>query len=156
MSTIEELYGEDEVFTRENAADALFAIGKIPTAVDIATFWKDKKKEPDETISREELIELSNTLKDGEDALREAFKVFDKDGNNKITKDELKTFLQAADVYGGGMGDEDGMIDQIFKDANIDTTDEEGEEGANNAGLDVDEFIRMITKKIFNTELLAD
>jgi calcium-dependent protein kinase len=73
-----------------------------------------------------------------EDVCWAAFRVFDLDGNGKITRDELSKVLHGdgADKVAGVLGREKEEIEAIIKDAD---TDGDGE-------IDFDEFMAMMRK----------
>merc|ERR1712118_367230 len=76
---------------------------------------------------------LNRRLYIQEDVLWSAFKVFDRDGNGKISKAELRQILQSDEAVAGVVG-KDNSIDDIMKEVD-----------RNNDGeIDFDEFMIMM------------
>lgn len=99
-------------------ADVLRASGNSLSNDDIKALMDEFDKDKSETIDFEEFIQMyckRFTEPATEDELLEAFKIFDRDGNGVLTKDELKDIMTK---MGDPLSDEE--AEEFLKQADLD------------------------------------
>ncbi|KAF8652900.1 hypothetical protein AX16_004088 [Volvariella volvacea WC 439] len=133
--TPEELRDYEEVFkTFDTSGDgaitvveleaALRSLGQNPTREEVRTMISGFDEDGSGTIDFNEFLQLVAPKPGDSNDLREAFKLFDKDGNGKISKSELKDMLH---TMGEKVNDEelDLMISELDEDGNGEISFEE-------------------------------
>ncbi|KAK3581616.1 hypothetical protein CHS0354_017505 [Potamilus streckersoni] len=111
------------------------SLGQNPTESELEDIFNKADTDGNGKIDFQEFITLmiSNT-KDicGEEALREAFRIFDKDGDGSLSSDELRRVMTS-------MGDKftDAEVDEMVREVDMD----------GDGHVNYEEFVTMMTKK---------
>lgn len=108
----------DGKITRQELGTVMKSLGQKPTDNELKDMINEVDIDGNETIDFQEFLTMmANKIKDGdqEEELREAFRVFDKDGNGLISAAELK-FVMA------NLGEKltDDEVDEMIKEADLD------------------------------------
>jgi calmodulin len=111
-----ELFDKNKVgkITTEELSQVLKDLGQNPTKEELDEIIKEVDQDNNKSIEFPEFLELmSRKMKDvdTEEEMMEAFKIFDKDGNGFVSKDDIKT---AMDQLGEKLKPEE--LDEIMKD----------------------------------------
>ena len=88
----------DGTITIAELGSVMRALGRNPTEQDLQHILKEIDKDNNGTIEFEEFVELmERTFKDqgAQDELLQAFNLFDKDGNGKISLSELRLVMSS-------------------------------------------------------------
>jgi len=123
----------DGTITTEELGVVMRSMGLNPSEAELKQMICEVDADENGSIDFAEFVTLmarkmSNTNRDSE--IMEAFKVFDRDGNGKISADELKSIMSS---LGEKLSDEE--IQQMIKEAD---TNGDGE-------IDYDEFVKMLS-----------
>jgi len=105
--------GDGQICISELGA-VLRSLGGDVTEQELQLIMNDVDKNQDGFISLEEFKDVHNVV--GEDPIREAFATFDKDGNNLICADELRTVLMSLGEKGHSLEDCRRMIKSVDQD----------------------------------------
>lgn len=105
--------GDGQICISELGA-VLRSLGGDVTEEELQLIMNDVDKNQDGFICLEEFKDVHNVV--GEDPIREAFATFDKDGNNLICADELRTVLMSLGEKGHSLEDCRRMIRSVDQD----------------------------------------
>ena len=122
----------DGTITTKELGVVMRSLGQSPTEAELQDMITEVDTNKDGTIDFKEFLTLmAKKMKetDSEEELREAFKVFDKDGNGFISAAELRHVMTN---LGEKLSDEE--VDQMIKEAD---TDGDGQ-------VDYGEFVKMM------------
>ncbi len=111
------------------------SLGQTPTEAELKEMIAEVDANKDGTIDFKEFLGLMSRQtkeRDSQEELREAFKVFDKDGNGFISAAELRHVMTS---LGEKLSDEE--VDAMMKEADAD----------GDGQVDYQEFAKMMTKK---------
>lgn len=125
----------DGTITSKELGVVMRSLGQTPTEAELKEMIAEVDANKDGTIDFKEFLGLmaSQTKeRDSEEELREAFKVFDKDGNGFISAAELRHVMTS---LGEKLTDEE--VDAMMKEAD---TDGDGQ-------VDIEEFTKMMCRK---------
>jgi len=125
----------DGTITTEELGTVMKSLGQNPTSEDLQDMINEVDADKDGTIDFEEfLCMMTKHMKesDTDQELKEAFKVFDKDGDGRISKSELKTVMQ-------NLGEKltDDEINEMIREADAD----------GDGHVDYEEFVKMMSSK---------
>jgi calmodulin len=85
----------DGKITKDELATIMGTIGKKPTETELGDIINEFDTDGNGAIEFDEFLAMAGRSVDGgPDELREAFRVFDKNGDGLITADELKTVMK--------------------------------------------------------------
>ena len=125
--------------------EVMKSLGQNPTEKELSRMINSVDDNGDNEIDFEEFLLLMSSKKgsgkaDPDKELREAFKVFDKDGNGTISKDELKQLMSN---LGQNLSNEelDAMMGEVDTDGN--------------GQIDFDEFKQMMVSFILSASYMA-
>lgn len=124
------------MITSKELGVVMRSLGQSPTEAELQDMITEVDTNKDGTIDFKEFLKLmSRKMKDtdSEEELREAFKVFDKDGNGYISAAELRHVMTN---LGEKLTDEE--VDKMMTEAD---TDGDGQ-------VDYNEFVRMMVSSI--------
>lgn len=125
----------DGTITSKELGVVMRSLGQTPTEAELKEMIAEVDANKDGTIDFKEFLGLMATQtkeRDSEEELREAFKVFDKDGNGFISAAELRHVMTS---LGEKLTDEE--VDAMMKEAD---TDGDGQ-------VDIEEFTKMMCRK---------
>lgn len=111
------------------------SLGQTPTEAELKEMIAEVDANKDGTIDFKEFLGLMSRQtkeRDSQEELKEAFKVFDKDGNGFISAAELRHVMTS---LGEKLTDEE--VDAMMKEADAD----------GDGQVDYDEFAKMMCKK---------
>lgn len=111
------------------------SLGQTPTEAELKDMIAEVDANKDGTIDFKEFLGLMSRQSKGRDSqeeLREAFKVFDKDGNGYISAAELRHVMTS---LGEKLTDEE--VDAMMKEADAD----------GDGQVDIEEFTKMMCKR---------
>ncbi|KAL6907301.1 hypothetical protein GGI43DRAFT_397066 [Trichoderma evansii] len=120
------------VITGKELGDVMRRLGLNPTEAELQDMIREIDTDNDDTIDFDEFVAMMTTKAQGQDEdmeLREAFKVFDRDGSGTISAAELRLVMQS---IGENLTNE--MIDEM-----ICAADQDGD-----GTIDYDEFVAIM------------
>lgn len=122
----------DGVITAKELGEVMRALGENPTETEIAGIINEVDVDGSGTIDFDEFLQMMSrkyTEEDLESDIREAFRIFDKDGNGIISAAELRHVMT-------NLGEKltDDEVDEMLREADIDGDGE----------INYQEFARMI------------
>ncbi|GFR41102.1 hypothetical protein Agub_g1747 [Astrephomene gubernaculifera] len=126
--------GNGRITTNE-LGTVMRSLGQNPTQADLEQMIREVDKDGSGTVEFQEfvlLMQRQQAVPDQEESLREAFKMFDRDGNGKISAQELKHVMTN---LGEALTDEE--VDDMIKEADVD----------NDGMVNYEEFVRMMSSK---------
>ncbi|KAI6656721.1 EF-hand_1 domain-containing protein [Oopsacas minuta] len=123
----------DGRITADELRQVVESMGKVCTPEDAKKMISEADKDKNETIEFGEFVTMmEESMSNAGDEMLKAFKFFDKDGDGKITKDELKLAMKE---LGENMSDAE--IDAMIKSADLDDDHQ----------IDFQEFKNMMGKE---------
>mmetsp|Transcript_8066 Transcript_8066/g.8928 ORF Transcript_8066/g.8928 Transcript_8066/m.8928 type:complete len:150 (+) Transcript_8066:46-495(+) len=125
----------DGAITTTELGTVMRSLGQNPTESDLAEMIQDVDSDKSGTIDFPEFLSMmAKQMKneDTEEEIREAFKVFDKDGNGFISAAELRHVMTN---LGEKLTDEE--VDEMIREADVD----------NDGQINYDEFVKMMLSK---------
>ena len=125
----------DGTITTKELGVVMRSLGQTPTEAELKEMIAEVDANKDGTIDFKEFLGLMSRQtkeRDSQEELREAFKVFDKDGNGFISAAELRHVMTS---LGEKLSDEE--VDAMMKEADAD----------GDGQVDYQEFAKMMTKK---------
>ena len=126
---------KDGFITIKELGEVMKNLGQAPTESELQDIINEIDIDGNGNIDFKEFLGLmSRKMRDtdAEEELMEAFKVFDRDGNNFITSSELKHVMLA---LGEKVTDEE--VDEMIREADINS----------DGCINYDEFVRMVMNK---------
>eukprot|EP00890_Picochlorum_soloecismus_P005479 jgi/Picsp_1/5932/NSC_03289-R1_calmodulin len=132
------LFDSDDVtadtgtITTKELGVVMRSLGQTPTEAELKEMIEEVDTNKDGTIDFKEFLGLMSRKtkdKDSQEELREAFKVFDKDGNGYISAAELRHVMTS---LGEKLSDEE--VDAMMKEADAD----------GDGQVDYEEFVKMM------------
>ncbi|TFK60937.1 calmodulin [Pluteus cervinus] len=123
----------DGKVTASELGSVLRSLGKNYSEAEILSQLKSVDADHNGTIEFPEFLQLVAAKgAPGDTEIREAFKAFDKDGDGKITKSELKLMMASL-----GETITDLELDEMIKEADVD----------GNGAIEVEEFVKIMSSK---------
>lgn len=125
----------DGTITTKELGVVMRSLGQTPTEAELKDMIAEVDANKDGTIDFKEFLGLMSRQSKGRDSqeeLREAFKVFDKDGNGYISAAELRHVMTS---LGEKLTDEE--VDAMMKEADAD----------GDGQVDIEEFTKMMCKR---------
>ncbi|XP_021091044.1 calmodulin-1-like [Mesocricetus auratus] len=119
--------GDGTIITKELGA-VMRSLGQNPTEAELQDMTNEVDADDNDTIDFPEFLTMmARKMKDtdGEEEIREAFRVFDKDGNGYINAADLREKLT------------DEEVDEMIREADID----------GDSQVNYEEFVQMMTAK---------
>lgn len=126
--------GDGRITTKE-LGTVMRSLGQNPTEAELQKMAVEADKDGSGTIDFPEFLSLmAKKMRDAdsEEEMREAFRVFDKDGNGYISAAELRHIMTN---LGEKLTDEE--VDEMIREADV---NDDGE-------VNYEEFVRMMTEK---------
>ena len=125
----------DGTITIKELEVVMRSLGQNPTDAELQDMIKDVDIDGNGVIDFNEFLSLmarKTEDKDATEELREAFNVFDRDGSNSITPDELKHVMM-------NLGEKlsDAEVDEMLKEADVN----------GDGSIDFEEFCKMMQAK---------
>jgi len=122
---------QDGFITQKELGIAMRSLGHNPTEPELADMINEVDLDGNGLIDFPEFLCMMarKNASDQETEIKEAFKAFNKSGNGRVTKDELKTVLLA---MGEKLTDEE--IGEMMEEADLDK----------DGGLKYDEFVKIM------------
>eukprot|EP01121_Diplochlamys_sp_Union-15-3_P010048 TRINITY_DN2777_c0_g1_i1.p1 TRINITY_DN2777_c0_g1~~TRINITY_DN2777_c0_g1_i1.p1 ORF type:complete len:150 (+),score=46.84 TRINITY_DN2777_c0_g1_i1:53-502(+) len=125
----------DGAITTKELGTVMRSLGQNPTEADLEEMIKEVDQDKSGTIDFPEFLTMmAKQMKneDTEEEIREAFKVFDKDGNGFISAAELRHVMTN---LGEKLSEEE--VDEMIKEADVD----------NDGQINYEEFVKMMLSK---------
>ncbi|KAF8652894.1 hypothetical protein AX16_004082 [Volvariella volvacea WC 439] len=125
----------DGTITTKELGTVMRSLGQNPSETELQTMIGEVDKDKSGSIDFSEFLDMMAAKRshdEGEDELKQAFKVFDKDGNGKISRQELKEVMLS---LGEKLTEEE--INEMIREA-----DDDG-----NGEIEYNEFVKIMTSK---------
>ena len=125
----------DGVITTKELGTVMRALGQNPTNAELADMISQADKDDSGTIDFPEFLAMMAPLlrdRSGEENLADPFRVFDKDGNGVISREELREVMLN---LGEKLTEEE--VDEMLREADVD----------GDGQINYEEFVRMIMSK---------